>query len=70
MAHKGKGTVPEIMLPVEIMREHPHLTLTEQRKQPAWFMELVIKDMQVKRLTDKAAIKKANKASKPKRRGR
>lgn len=58
LAHKGKGNIPVEMIEVEIMKD-TGMSLTEQRKQPAWFIELVILDIQTKRRVEAAEIKKA-----------
>ncbi len=62
MAHKGKGRVPAEMLEVEILKE-TGMSLTEQRKQPAWFIELLVLDTQIKRQVENAAIKRANRGN-------
>ena len=59
LAHKGKGKLPVEMNPVEILKE-TGMSLTEQRKQPASFIDLVILDIQVKRRVEQLAIQKAN----------
>ena len=59
LAHKGKGSLPVEMNPIEILKE-TGMSLTEQHKQPASFIELIILDMQTKRRVEKAATKRAN----------
>ena len=70
LAHKGKGTLPPEMNPVEILKE-TGMSLTEQNQQPASFIQLLMLDIQTKRRVDKAAQKAAERKAKPKaRRGR
>lgn len=64
-AHKGKGTLPPEMISIEILRE-TGMSFTEQRKQPAHLIELLVLDIVVKRRVDKAAIARAERKGKRK----
>ncbi len=59
LAHKGKGNLPPEMWPIEILKE-TGMSLTEQRRQPAWFLELIMLDLQTKRRVESAAVKRSN----------
>lgn len=59
LAHKGKRKIPIEMNEVEILKE-TGMSLTEQRKQPAAFIELLILDIQVGRQVKNAEIERVN----------
>jgi hypothetical protein len=63
MFHKGKAKAQPEMMPIEILRE-TGMSLTEQRKQPAWFIDLLMTDIRIKRQVENAEIKRANRGRK------